>query len=51
MGAGGAASQRTQEARRQERLLREQWQAARRQALRWDTVGEGSSGSSPSCWY
>ncbi|MFJ7586841.1 UvrD-helicase domain-containing protein [Streptomyces sp. NPDC097617] len=41
MGAGGAASQRAQEARRQERLLREQWQAARRQALRWDAVGEG----------
>ncbi|MCX5277499.1 nuclease-related domain-containing DEAD/DEAH box helicase [Streptomyces virginiae] len=41
MGAGGAASQRTQEARRQERLLREQWHAARRQALRWDTAGEG----------
>ncbi|MFG2232588.1 UvrD-helicase domain-containing protein [Streptomyces sp. NPDC048723] len=41
MGAGGAASQRAQEARRQERLLREQWQAARRQALRWGAVGEG----------
>ncbi len=41
MGAGGAVSQRAQDARRQERLLREQWQAARRQALRWDTVGEG----------
>ncbi|MFI7355849.1 UvrD-helicase domain-containing protein [Streptomyces avidinii] len=41
MGAGGAASQRAQDARRQERLLREQWQAGRRQALRWDAVGEG----------
>ncbi|WP_030759825.1 MULTISPECIES: nuclease-related domain-containing DEAD/DEAH box helicase [unclassified Streptomyces] len=41
MGAGGAVSQRTQDARRQERLLREQWHAARRQALRWDAVGEG----------
>ncbi|WP_030715729.1 nuclease-related domain-containing DEAD/DEAH box helicase [Streptomyces sp. NRRL F-2580] len=41
MGAGGAGSQRAQEARRQERLLREQWQAARRQALRWTAVGEG----------
>lgn len=41
MGAGGAASQRAQDARRQERLLREQWQAARRQALRWGAVGEG----------
>ncbi|MER6445936.1 nuclease-related domain-containing DEAD/DEAH box helicase [Streptomyces venezuelae] len=41
MGAGGAASQRAQDARRQERLLREQWQAARRQALRWSAVGEG----------
>ncbi|MFI1645659.1 UvrD-helicase domain-containing protein [Streptomyces avidinii] len=40
MGAGGAASQRAQDARRQERLLREQWQAGRRQALRWDAVGE-----------
>ncbi|MFD5409335.1 nuclease-related domain-containing DEAD/DEAH box helicase [Streptomyces nojiriensis] len=41
MGAGGAASQRGQDARRQERLLREQWEAARRQALRWGAVGEG----------
>ncbi|MFG2988262.1 NERD domain-containing protein [Streptomyces sp. NPDC048257] len=41
MGTGGAASQRAQNARRQERLLREQWQAARRQALRWDAVGAG----------
>ncbi|MEU7599836.1 UvrD-helicase domain-containing protein [Streptomyces sp. NPDC041003] len=41
MGTGGAGSQRVQEARRQERLLREQWQAARRQALRWRAVGEG----------
>ncbi|MCX4695468.1 nuclease-related domain-containing DEAD/DEAH box helicase [Streptomyces sp. NBC_01408] len=41
MGAGGAASQQAQDARRQERLLREQWQAARRQALRWEAAGEG----------
>lgn len=41
MGAGEAGSERAQEARRQERLLREQWQAARRQALRWTAVGEG----------
>uniref|UniRef100_A0AAU2JZR0 UvrD-helicase domain-containing protein n=1 Tax=Streptomyces sp. NBC_00049 TaxID=2903617 RepID=A0AAU2JZR0_9ACTN len=41
MGAGGAASQRAQDARRQERLLREQWQAARRQVLRWEGIGEG----------
>lgn len=41
MGAGGAASQRAQDVRRQERLLREQWQAARRQSLRWGAVGEG----------
>ncbi|MFF8271741.1 UvrD-helicase domain-containing protein [Streptomyces sp. NPDC016562] len=41
MGAGGAASQRAQDARRQERLLREQWQAARRQALGWKAAGEG----------
>ncbi|MFB7266495.1 nuclease-related domain-containing protein, partial [Streptomyces nojiriensis] len=41
MGAGGAGSQRAQDARRQERLLREQWEAARRQALRWSAVGEG----------
>ncbi|WP_327416893.1 nuclease-related domain-containing DEAD/DEAH box helicase [Streptomyces sp. NBC_01233] len=41
MGAGEAASQRAPEARRQERLLREQWQAARRQALRWEAAGEG----------
>ncbi|MCX5010334.1 UvrD-helicase domain-containing protein [Streptomyces sp. NBC_00555] len=41
MGAGGAASQRAQDARRQERLLREQWQAARRQALRWEAADEG----------
>ncbi|MFD3832314.1 nuclease-related domain-containing protein, partial [Streptomyces sp. NPDC058621] len=41
MGAGGAASQRAQDARRQERLLREHWQAARRQAQRWEGAGEG----------
>ncbi|MFJ7206470.1 UvrD-helicase domain-containing protein [Streptomyces sp. NPDC098789] len=41
MGTDGAVPQRAQEARRQERLLREHWQAARRQALRWTAVGEG----------
>ncbi|MFF4007809.1 UvrD-helicase domain-containing protein [Streptomyces sp. NPDC001717] len=40
MGTGGAGSQRAQDARRQERLLREHWQAARRQAVRWQAVGE-----------
>ncbi|MFB6438327.1 UvrD-helicase domain-containing protein [Streptomyces sp. NPDC056411] len=39
--AGGSASRRVQEARRQERLLREQWQAARRQAERWEAASEG----------
>ncbi|MEU0954903.1 UvrD-helicase domain-containing protein [Streptomyces niveus] len=41
MAAGGSASRRAQEARRQERLLRDQWQAARRQARRWEAAGEG----------
>nr|WP_055701222.1 UvrD-helicase domain-containing protein [Streptomyces silaceus] len=41
MAAGGSASRRAQEARRQERLLREQWQAARRQARQWEAAGEG----------
>ncbi|MBL1095115.1 nuclease-related domain-containing DEAD/DEAH box helicase [Streptomyces coffeae] len=41
MAAGGSASRRAQEARRQERLLREQWQAARRQARRWEAASEG----------
>ncbi|MEU2559486.1 UvrD-helicase domain-containing protein [Streptomyces longispororuber] len=41
MGAGGSASRRAQEARRQERLLREQWQAARREARRWEAASEG----------
>ena len=41
MAAGGSASRRAQEARRQERLLREQWQRARRQAVRWEAAGEG----------
>lgn len=41
MGAGGSASRRAQEARRQERLLREQWQAARRQAHQWEAASEG----------
>ncbi|MFD9871699.1 UvrD-helicase domain-containing protein [Streptomyces niveus] len=41
MAAGGSASRRAQEARRQERLLRDQWQAARRQARRWEAASEG----------
>ncbi|WKK27072.1 UvrD-helicase domain-containing protein [Streptomyces olivoreticuli] len=41
MAAGDSASRRAQEARRQERLLREQWQAARRQAGRWEAASEG----------
>ncbi len=41
MGAGGAAPQRAHDGRRQERLLREQWQAARRQARRWEAADEG----------
>jgi superfamily I DNA/RNA helicase len=41
MAAGGSASWRAQEARRQERLLREQWQAARQEAYRWKAASEG----------
>ncbi|WP_435241230.1 UvrD-helicase domain-containing protein [Streptomyces cucumeris] len=41
MAAGGSASRRAQEARRQERLLREQWQTARQQAHRWEAASEG----------
>ncbi|MEV8015743.1 UvrD-helicase domain-containing protein [Streptomyces sp. NPDC086554] len=41
MAAGGSASRRAQEARRQERLLREQWQAARERARRWEAGSEG----------
>lgn len=41
MAAGASASRRAQEARRQERLLREQWQAARQQARRWEAASEG----------
>ncbi|MGB8939732.1 MAG: UvrD-helicase domain-containing protein [Streptomyces sp.] len=41
MAAGWSASRRAQEARRQERLLREQWQAARRQAQQWEAASEG----------
>ncbi|MFD8934656.1 UvrD-helicase domain-containing protein [Streptomyces sp. NPDC059578] len=41
MAAGGSASRRAQEVRRQERLLREQWQAAREQARRWELASEG----------
>lgn len=40
-GRAGGAGSKVREARRQERLLREQWQAARRQALRWEAAGEG----------
>ncbi|MFG3113011.1 UvrD-helicase domain-containing protein [Streptomyces sp. NPDC048197] len=39
--AGGSAARRAQEARRQERLLREQWRAARQRAERWEAAGEG----------
>lgn len=39
--AGGSASRRAQEARRQERLLREQWRAARQRAERWEAASEG----------
>lgn len=38
---GGSVSRRAQEARRQERLLREQWQLALRQARRWEAASEG----------
>ncbi|KPC61164.1 nuclease-related domain-containing DEAD/DEAH box helicase [Streptomyces chattanoogensis] len=41
MAAGGSASRRAQEARRQERRLREQWQAARQEARRWEAASEG----------
>ena len=41
MAAGDSASRRAQEARRQERLLREQWQEARRRAARWEAASEG----------
>ncbi|MFJ6738907.1 UvrD-helicase domain-containing protein [Streptomyces sp. NPDC091279] len=41
MGAGGSASRRAQDARRQERLLREQWQAALRETRRWEAADEG----------
>ncbi|MFK4071562.1 UvrD-helicase domain-containing protein [Streptomyces sp. NPDC029674] len=41
MAGGWSASRRAQEARRQERLLREQWQAARSQAHRWEAASEG----------
>ncbi|MHB9860154.1 nuclease-related domain-containing DEAD/DEAH box helicase [Streptomyces sp. YIM S03343] len=40
MAVGGSASRRAQEARRQERLLREQWQAAQQQARRWKAAHE-----------
>ncbi|MEV5593972.1 UvrD-helicase domain-containing protein [Streptomyces sp. NPDC052496] len=41
MTAGGSASRQAQEARRQERLLKEQWLAARQQAQRWEAASEG----------
>ncbi|GAA0317913.1 UvrD-helicase domain-containing protein [Streptomyces polychromogenes] len=40
MGTFGTAPRGAQEERRRERLLREDWQAARRQALRWTDAGE-----------
>ncbi|MEU9118389.1 UvrD-helicase domain-containing protein [Streptomyces sp. NPDC048506] len=39
--AGGSASRRAQEARTQERLLREAWRSARQQAERWEAASEG----------
>ncbi|MEW9517307.1 nuclease-related domain-containing DEAD/DEAH box helicase [Streptomyces tubercidicus] len=39
--AGASAGRRAQQARRQERLLREQWQAARARAERWEAASEG----------
>ncbi|MEV4439424.1 UvrD-helicase domain-containing protein [Streptomyces sp. NPDC049577] len=39
--AGGSASRRAQEARRQERELREQLAAAQREARRWEAASEG----------
>ncbi|MGY4969001.1 UvrD-helicase domain-containing protein [Streptomyces nigrescens] len=39
--AGASAARRAQQARRQERLLREQWQAARQRAERWEAASEG----------
>ncbi|MGY0060290.1 UvrD-helicase domain-containing protein [Streptomyces sp. LZ34] len=41
MAAGGSASRRAQEARRQERLLREQWRAAQHEARRWEAASDG----------
>lgn len=41
MAAGGSAGRRAQDARRRERDLREQWQAARREAGRWEAASEG----------
>ncbi|MBT2383062.1 nuclease-related domain-containing DEAD/DEAH box helicase [Streptomyces sp. ISL-11] len=41
MAVGDSASRRAQEARRQERILREQWRAAAEQARRWEAAGEG----------
>ncbi|PWI44377.1 NERD nuclease [Streptomyces sp. ICBB 8177] len=41
MVAGGSAARRAQEARRQERLLREQWRAATREAERWERADQG----------
>lgn len=41
MAAGDSARRRAQEARRQERLLREQWQAAKRSAERWEAASSG----------
>ncbi|WP_326797272.1 AAA family ATPase [Streptomyces sp. NBC_01808] len=41
MVAGGSATRRAQEARRQEGLLRAQWRAAREEARRWEAASEG----------
>ncbi|MFF2073153.1 UvrD-helicase domain-containing protein [Kitasatospora sp. NPDC058162] len=41
MAAGGSAARRAHDARRRERDLREQWQAARREAGRWEAASEG----------
>ncbi|MET9295654.1 NERD domain-containing protein [Streptomyces sp. NPDC003077] len=40
MAAGDSASRRAEEARRLERSLHAQWQAARREARRWEAAGE-----------
>ncbi|MFE6779468.1 UvrD-helicase domain-containing protein [Streptomyces sp. NPDC057702] len=44
MAADGGGSRRAREARRQERMLREQWQSAWRQAQRWSGASEAERG-------